>query len=145
MQTCRAGKLIGRGGGSLGAELGDSDDLVRRYRRELHVYCYRMLGSFDEAEDHVQEVLLRAWRSRDLFQGRSSPRTWLYRLATNACRDTLRRDARRAVAARSSAPAGTGSANTVPSIAAMPWMQPFPDSLLDGSAAALPRLEAVTA
>jgi RNA polymerase sigma-70 factor, ECF subfamily len=75
----------------------DFDDLVRRYRRELHVHCYRMLGSFDEAEDHVQEVFLRAWRSRECFQGRSSPRTWLYRVATNACLDTLRRDARRAV------------------------------------------------
>jgi hypothetical protein len=49
--------------------VGEFDDLVRRYRRELHVYCYRMLGSFDEAEDHVQEVLLRAWRSRERFQG----------------------------------------------------------------------------
>jgi len=75
----------------MGAELGDFDDLVRRYRRELHVYCYRMLGSFDEAEDHVQEVLLRAWRSRERFQGQSSPRTWLYRIATNACLDTCSR------------------------------------------------------
>ena len=81
----------------MGAEIGDFDDLVRRYRRELHVYCYRMLGSFDEAEDHVQEVLLRAWRSREGFQGQSSVRTWLYRVAANACLDTLRRDARRAV------------------------------------------------
>jgi len=113
--------------------VGDFDDLVRRYRRELHVYCYRMLGSFDEAEDHVQEVLLRAWRSRDSFQGQSSPRTWLYRVATNACLDTLRRDARRAVPAPSSAPAGSG-----PSIAAMPWMQPYPDSLLDEMAAGQP-------
>jgi len=79
----------------MGAEIGDFDDLVRRYRRELHVYCYRMLGSFDEAEDHVQEVLLRAWRARESFQGLSSPRTWLYRVATNACLDTLRRAARR--------------------------------------------------
>lgn len=79
----------------MGAEIGDFDDLVRRYRRELHVYCYRMLGSFDEAEDHVQEVLLRAWRSREGFQGQSSVRTWLYRVAANACLDTLRRDARR--------------------------------------------------
>ncbi|HME65192.1 MAG TPA: sigma-70 family RNA polymerase sigma factor, partial [Streptosporangiaceae bacterium] len=100
--------------------MGDFDDLVRRYRRELHVYCYRMLGSFDEAEDHVQEVLLRAWRSRESFQGLSSPRTWLYRIATNACLDTLRRDARRAVPA----PAGTVLASTGSSIAAMPWVQP---------------------
>ena len=118
--------------------VGDFDDLVRRYRRELHVYCYRMLGSFDEAEDHVQEVLLRAWRSRQSFQGRSSPRTWLYRVATNACLDTLRRDARRAGPAPSSALAGPR-----PSIAAMPWVQPYPDSLLDELAAGQPGPEAV--
>src|SRR5215469_13468174 len=97
--------------------VGDFDDLVRRYRRELHVYCYRMLGSFDEAEDHVQEVFLRAWRSRDRFHGGSSPRTWLYRVATNACLDTLRHNARRAGPAPSGAPAGPG-----PSVAAMPWI-----------------------
>jgi RNA polymerase sigma-70 factor (ECF subfamily) len=116
----------------------DFDDLVRRYRRELHVYCYRMLGSFDEAEDHVQEVFLRAWRSRDRFEGRSSPRTWLYRVATNACLDTLRRDARRAVPAPAGAPGGQG-----PSVAAMPWVQPYPDSLLDEMAAGQPGPESV--
>ena len=115
----------------------DFDDLVRRYRRELHVHCYRMLGSFDEAEEHVQEVFLRAWRSRECFQGRSSPRTWLYRVATNACLDTLRRDARRAV------PAGARS-GTGPSVAALPWVQPYPDSLLDEMAAGQPGPEAVT-
>jgi RNA polymerase sigma-70 factor, ECF subfamily len=120
------------------AGVGDFDDLVRQYRRELHVYCYRMLGSFDDAEDHVQEVLLRAWRSRDRFQGRSSPRTWLYRVATNACLDTLRREARRAVPAPSSGPAGPG-----PSIAALPWVQPYPDALLDEVAAGQPGPEAV--
>jgi RNA polymerase sigma-70 factor (ECF subfamily) len=116
--------------------VGDFDDLVRKYRRELHVYCYRMLGSFDEAEDHVQEVLLRAWRSREGFRGRSSPRTWLYRVAANACLDTLRHDARRAVPAPSSARG--------PSVAAMPWVQPYPDSLLDEMAADQPGPEAVT-
>jgi RNA polymerase sigma-70 factor (ECF subfamily) len=128
--------------------VGDFDDLVRRYRRELHVYCYRMLGSFDEAEDHVQEVLLRAWRSRERFQGRSSPRTWLYRLATNACLDTLRRDARRAVpapsgASASPAPGGPVLAGLGPSIATMPWVQPYPDTLLDEVAADQPGPEAV--
>lgn len=118
--------------------IGDFDDLVRRYRRELHVYCYRMLGSFDEAEDHVQEVLLRAWRSREQFEGRSSPRTWLYRVATNACLDTLRRDARRAVPVMSGAPAGSG-----PSITTMPWVQPYPDSLLDELAGEQPDPETV--
>jgi len=116
----------------------DFDDLVRRYRRELHVHCYRMLGSFDEAEDHVQEVLLRAWRARDGFQARSSERTWLYRVATNACLDTLRREARRAAPARSSSPAGWG-----PSVAAMPWLQPYPDALLDEIADVQPGPEAV--
>ena len=119
--------------------VGDFDDLVRRYRRELHVHCYRMLGSFDEAEDHVQEVFLRAWRSRDSFEGRASARTWLYRVATNACLDTLRRDARRSVRARSGAPAGQG-----PSIAALPWVQPYPDALLDEIATGQPGPEAVT-
>ena len=151
MGVAGRGEEAGRGvpAGSAGARTGveDFDDLVRRYRRELHVYCYRMLGSFDEAEDHVQEVLLRAWRSRESFQGRSSPRTWLYRVATNACLDTLRRDARRAVPAPSSAPAGAALAGTVlastgPSIAAMPWMQPYPDSLLDELASGQPGPEA---
>ena len=123
---------------------GDFDDLVSRYRRELHVHCYRMLGSFDEAEDHVQEVLLRAWRSRDGFEGRSSPRTWLYRVATNACLDTLRRDARRAPA-RPRAGAGRPAldGDTGPSVAAMPWLQPYPDSLLDELADGQPGPEAV--
>jgi RNA polymerase sigma-70 factor, ECF subfamily len=121
----------------------DFDDLVRRYRRELHVHCYRMLGSFDEAEDHVQEVLLRAWRARDGFQGRSSPRTWLYRVATNACLDTLRRRARRAGPAPSSAPARPGLASRAPSIATMPWVQPYPDTLLDELADGQPGPEAV--
>jgi RNA polymerase sigma-70 factor, ECF subfamily len=115
----------------------DFDDLVRRHRRELHVYCYRMLGSFDEAEDHVQEVFLRAWRSRDRFQGQSGPRTWLYRIATHACLDTLRHKARRAAPPSSGAPAGPG-----PSIVAMPWVQPYPDSLLDQVPAGEPGPEA---
>jgi RNA polymerase sigma-70 factor (ECF subfamily) len=123
----------------------DFDDLVRRHRRELHVYCYRMLGSFDEAEDHVQEVFLRAWRSRERFEGGSSPRTWLYRIATNACLDTLRRDARRAVLApsgtQSGSPAGSG-AGAGPSVAAMPWLQLYPDSLLAEVAADQPGPEA---
>jgi RNA polymerase sigma-70 factor, ECF subfamily len=116
----------------------DFDGLVGRYRRELHVHCYRMLGSFDEAEDHVQEVFLRAWRSRDSFEGRSSPRTWLYRVATNACLDTLRRNARRAAAAPAKALAGAG-----PSVTTLPWVQPYPDSLLGEVADGQPGPEAV--
>jgi len=69
--------------------------LVARHRRELHVHCVRILGSSEQAEDALQEALLRAWRSRSGFAGRSSFRTWLYRIATNACLDEMRRDARR--------------------------------------------------
>lgn len=115
------------------AGLDDFDDLVHRYRRELHVHCYRMLGSFDEAEDHVQEALLRAWRSRDGFEGRSSIRTWLYRIATNACLDTLRRDNNRKAA----------SAASEPSVTTMPWLQPYPDALLDELAVDQPGPEEV--
>ena len=69
--------------------------LVARHRRELHVHCVRILGSPEQAEDALQEALLRAWRSRSGFAGRSSFRTWLYRIATNACLDEMRRDAGR--------------------------------------------------
>jgi RNA polymerase sigma-70 factor (ECF subfamily) len=91
--------------------------LSERQRRELHVHCYRMLASFDEAEDAVQETLLRAWRSRETIVDRSLPRAWLYRIATNVCLDMIRRNSRHATAARSSAK--------------VPWLQPYPDRLLD--------------
>ncbi|MFI7537046.1 RNA polymerase subunit sigma-70 [Streptosporangium sp. NPDC049376] len=88
--------------------------VVERHRRELHVHCYRMLGSFDEAEDVVQETFLRAWRGRDGFQGNALFRAWLYKIATNACIDHSRRGARSAT-----------------SFADLPWLQPYPDRLLD--------------
>jgi RNA polymerase sigma-70 factor (ECF subfamily) len=94
--------------------------LADRHRRELHVHCYRMLGSFDEAEDMVQETFLRAWRARDSFDGSTYFRAWLYKIATNACLDSLRRTARRAPR--------TGSP------AEIPWLQPYPDPLLDAAA-----------
>jgi RNA polymerase sigma-70 factor (ECF subfamily) len=89
-------------------------ELAERHRRELHVHCYRMLGSFEDAEDTVQETFLRAWRRRETFEGRSTFRAWLYQIATNACLDLL--------AKRRPEPASGGE---------VPWLQPYPDRLLD--------------
>src|ERR1700677_4194353 len=74
-----------------------SPDQLETYRRELTGYCYRMLGSGSEADDAVQETMLRAWRAADGFEGRSSVRSWLYRIATNICLDMLRSRQRRAL------------------------------------------------
>ncbi|GAA5134456.1 RNA polymerase subunit sigma-70 [Pseudonocardia adelaidensis] len=91
--------------------------LAEPHRRELHVHCYRMLGSFTDAEDMVQETLLRAWRRRETYAGRSTFRAWLYRIATNACLDHLERH-----------PRHPGSVGEVT------WLQPFPDRLLEQAA-----------
>jgi RNA polymerase sigma-70 factor (ECF subfamily) len=99
-------------------------ELVERYRPELQVHCYRMVGSLEDAEDLVQETFLRAWRKRDSFQGRSTFRAWLYGIATNACLDALRRRPR---------PARTGPETTP---AEVPWLQAYPDRLLEGIAPA---------
>jgi RNA polymerase sigma-70 factor (ECF subfamily) len=95
-------------------------ELSERYRRELHVHCYRLLGSLEEAEDVVQETFLRAWRSRSTFKGASTFRAWLYKIATNACLDVLRRRPR--VSARRD---GTRTVGEIP------WLQPYPDRLLE--------------
>ena len=106
--------------------------LTEQHRRELQVHCYRMLGSFEESEDLVQETFLRAWRGRDSFQGRSTLRAWLYRIATNACLDHLRQRQRRPVP-RDPAAALARSVATMPR-AEIPWLQPFPDALLEPAA-----------
>ncbi len=109
-------------------------ELAGQHRRELHLHCYRMLASFDEAEDAVQETLLRAWQARDTFDARSGPagsmfRAWLYRIATNICLDQLRRRARHPTAPTS--------------FAEVPWLQPYPDRLLDEIAPAADRPDEV--
>jgi RNA polymerase sigma-70 factor (ECF subfamily) len=104
--------------------------LVERHRRELHVHCYRMLGSFDEAEDLVQETFLRAWRKRDTYEGRSTFRAWLYRIATNACLDAIERRARQP---QPTPPTREGEA---PPVTEVLWLQPYPDRLLEGAAPA---------
>src|SRR3954463_15789766 len=91
---------------------------VERHRRELHVHCYRMLGSFEESEDLVQETFLRAWRGRETFAGRASLRAWLYKIATNACLDALDKRPR-----------------TVSPDGEVAWLQPYPDELLEESPA----------
>src|SRR6478672_13173081 len=95
--------------------------LVGRHRRELHVHCYRMLASFEEAEDVVQETFLRAWRRRSSFSGDTGFRAWLYAIATNACIDAQRRSARRLT--------------SLQSFRDVPWLEPYPDRLLDEIAA----------
>jgi RNA polymerase sigma-70 factor (TIGR02960 family) len=90
---------------------------VERHRRELHVHCYRMLGNFEEAEDAVQETFLRAWRAREDLEHQQWLRAWLYKIATNACLDAIKRAGRR-----------------VPSLGSfrdVPWLQPYPDALLE--------------
>ncbi|WP_237771263.1 RNA polymerase subunit sigma-70 [Kribbella sp. ALI-6-A] len=101
---------------------------AERYRHELRVHCYRLLGSYDDAEDLVQETYLRAWRGRAGFEGRSSLRTWLYRIATNACLDDVRRPAR--VLPYQLEPESF-PAEALPARHDLPWLQPFPDLLLD--------------
>jgi RNA polymerase sigma-70 factor (ECF subfamily) len=106
--------------------------LAERHRRELLVHCYRMLGSFHDAEDAVQDALLRAWRYRESLKDGAPLRPWLYRVATNSCFDAIARDPRRsALAARAASDAPEG-ADPGPSEVA--WLQPFPDARLESSA-----------
>jgi RNA polymerase sigma-70 factor (ECF subfamily) len=105
-------------------------ELTEPYRRELQVHCYRILGSIQDAEDLLQETLLAAWRGLDGFEGRSSLRSWLYRIATNRCLNALRDTARRPreePAYQPEVPLPEPTRRGDPS-----WLEPYPDVLLDG-------------
>ncbi|MFC7549698.1 sigma-70 family RNA polymerase sigma factor [Plantactinospora sp. GCM10030261] len=130
-----------RGGNGYGRPVTDDTfaERVEQHRRELRVHCYRMLGSFDEAEDLVQEVFLRAWRGRDGFAGRSSLRTWLYRIATNACFDALEGRKRHLLPDQAGPPDGSGQRAGD----AGPWLQPFPDHLWEPAASSADEPETV--
>jgi RNA polymerase sigma-70 factor (TIGR02960 family) len=115
------------------ARAGDGDafrELTEPHRRELLVHCYRMLGSFQDAEDALQDTLLAAWQGLEGFEGRASIRTWLYRIATNRCLNALRSASRR--------PAQEWDVPEVEPpeptrLGEIVWLQPFPDALLEGA------------
>src|SRR5258708_29567712 len=121
-----------------GAAMVVSEDFARLtdpFRPELLAHCYRMLGSVHDAEDQVQETMIRAWRSYGEFEGRASLRTWLYRIATNACLRALENSSRRPL------PSGLGGPSEYPEapLAAarpeVPWLQPIPDALVSAGSA----------
>jgi len=107
-------------------------DLAMPFRPALRVHCYRMLGSVHDSDDVVQETLLRAWRARDTLEGPSHVRPWLYRIATNACLDELRRRPRR-VLSSDAYPAADPNAYPAPPIEEPVWLEPMPDTWLDGA------------
>jgi RNA polymerase sigma-70 factor (TIGR02960 family) len=110
------------------ARQGDEEafrELTDPYRRELQMHCYRILGSVQDAEDLLQETLLAAWRGLDQFQGRSSLRAWLYRIATNRCLNALRDSERHPLTARTDLPPPTRMTEPL-------WLEPYPDAMLDG-------------
>jgi len=113
------------------------EQLADPFRGELLGYCYRMLGSVEDAEDQVQETLLRAWRGYGDFEGRSSLRTWLFRIATNACLRALETRGKRPLPSGLGAPAEDPEGPLAPLAAEIPWLQPMPDSLLMADPAAV--------
>ena len=118
---------------------------LEAHRGELVAYCYRMLGSFHDAEDLVQETMLRAWKARDRYDpSRASVRTWLYRIATNVCLTALDGRARRTLPSGLGAPSNDPRAPLHP-VFDIPWLQPFPDARFDPDVRADLRLALVAA
>ncbi|HSK15523.1 MAG TPA: sigma-70 family RNA polymerase sigma factor [Gaiellaceae bacterium] len=116
------------------ARSGDEDAfgrLVEPHRRPLHAHCYRMLGSLHDAEDALQDALLRAWRGLAGFDGRSSLRRWLYRIATNACLDAIARRPKRVVPIDYAPATDDWDHGQAPAIADLAWVEPYPDETLN--------------
>jgi RNA polymerase sigma-70 factor (TIGR02960 family) len=115
------------------ARAGDGDafrELTEPHRRELQVHCYRMLGSFQDAEDALQDTLLAAWQALGGFEGRASIRTWLYRIATNRCLNALRSAKRRPAKEWDVAEIEPPEPSRLGEIV---WLEPYPDALLEGA------------
>ena len=124
------------------AQAGDEDafaQLIGPYRRELQVYCYRFLGSVQDAEDVLQDTLLSAWQGLAAFEGRASVRTWLYRVATSRCLDALRAGRRRPPVA---APPADLEPPEPTRLGELLWLEPYPDALVEGLADRAPGPEA---
>jgi RNA polymerase sigma-70 factor (ECF subfamily) len=143
----RSGGLTPREQRLLGAVRGGDEDAFRRlvepYRGDLHAHCYRMLGSLHDAEDALQETLLRAWRALPRFGGRRLLRPWLYRIATNVCLDALARRPKRSLPIDRGPPAEPAADPGAP-LAESVWIEPYPDrelGLEDGYAAPEARYE----
>jgi RNA polymerase sigma-70 factor (ECF subfamily) len=107
------------------------EQLIASYRNELLVHCYRILGSYEDAEDMLQETLVRAWQHLDSFEGRASLRAWFYKIATNACLDALDTRKRRGLS-KELYPRGDPSAALPPASKEIIWVEPLPDEIIDG-------------
>jgi RNA polymerase sigma-70 factor, ECF subfamily len=132
----------------LDAACGGDEDAFRRlvepHRAGLHAHCYRMLGSLHDAEDALQDALLRAWRGLCEFHGRGALRNWLYRIATNACLDALARRPKRVLPIDYAPPADPGGNEPREPLADLVWVEPYPDEVLgleNGYAAPAARYE----
>src|SRR5262249_18727260 len=124
------------------ARTGDSDafrELTEPHLQELQVHCYRMLGSFQDAEDALQNTLLTAWQSLAGFEGRASIRTWLYKIPTNRCLDALRPASRRPAREWDVPKVEPPEPTRLGEVA---WLEPFPDALLEGAVDVPPGPEA---
>jgi RNA polymerase sigma-70 factor, ECF subfamily len=112
--------------------------LTDPFRRELQVHCYRILGSLNEAEDMVQETMLRAWKRLNTYEGRASFRAWLYKIATNVCLDLLASNRRRRLLLPQSMPASNPTEEIAPPSTELAWLEPFPDEWLEDTSAINP-------